>query len=37
NRFTLAAIFGRDFSAQHERAEMVKMNTEFLLAFLLRR
>lgn len=37
NRFTLAAIFGRDFSAQHERAEMVKMNTELLLAFLFRR
>lgn len=37
NRFTLAATLGRDFSAVDERAEMVKMNTELLLAYLLRR
>ncbi|CAN0622643.1 TetR/AcrR family transcriptional regulator [Burkholderia multivorans] len=37
NRFTLAATLGRDFSAPDERAEMVKMNTEVLLAYLLRR
>lgn len=32
NRFTLAATLGRDFSAEDERAEMVRMNTEVLLA-----
>ncbi|WP_323121681.1 TetR family transcriptional regulator [Burkholderia alba] len=37
NRFTLAATLGRDFSTADERAEMVKMNTELLLAYLLRR
>lgn len=37
NRFTLAATLGRDFSAEDESAEMVRMNTEVLLAYLLRR
>ena len=37
NRFTLAATLGRDFSAEDERDEMVRMNTEVLLAYLLRR
>ncbi|KVE39239.1 TetR family transcriptional regulator [Burkholderia sp. TSV86] len=37
NRFTLSAIFDRDFSAPDERAEMIKANTELLLAYLLRR
>ncbi len=37
NRFTLAATLGRDFSEVDERAEMVRMNTEVLLAYLLRR
>lgn len=37
NRFTLAATLGRDFSEADERAEMVRMNTELLLAYLLRR
>lgn len=37
NRFTLAATLGRDFSAEDERAEMVRMNTEVLLAYMLRR
>lgn len=37
NRLTLAATLGRDFSAEDERAEMVRMNTEVLLAYLLRR
>ncbi|NIF45531.1 TetR/AcrR family transcriptional regulator [Burkholderia sp. Tr-862] len=37
NRFTLAATLGRDFSEADERAEMVRMNTEVLLAYLLRR
>lgn len=37
NRFTLAATLGRDFTDTDERAEMVRMNTEVLLAFLLRR
>ncbi|WDD94810.1 TetR family transcriptional regulator [Burkholderia sp. FERM BP-3421] len=37
NRFTLAATLGRDFSTPDERAEMVKLNTEVLLAYLLRR
>ena len=37
NRFTLAATLGRDYSEADERAEMVRMNTEVLLAYLLRR
>ncbi|RQS76118.1 TetR/AcrR family transcriptional regulator [Burkholderia sp. Bp8963] len=37
NRFTLAATLGRDFTVPEERAEMVRMNTEVLLAYLLRR
>ncbi|KAF1037690.1 TetR family transcriptional regulator [Burkholderia lata] len=37
NRFTLAATLGRDFTDSDERAEMVRMNTEVLLAYLLRR
>ncbi|PCE31930.1 TetR family transcriptional regulator [Burkholderia ubonensis] len=37
NRFTLAATLGRDFSAPDERDEVVRMNTELLLAYLLRR
>ncbi|MCA8203783.1 TetR family transcriptional regulator [Burkholderia sp. AU33545] len=37
NRFTLAATLDRDFSEADERAEMVRMNTEVLLAYLLRR
>ncbi|WP_296653357.1 TetR/AcrR family transcriptional regulator [Paraburkholderia sp.] len=37
NRFTLAATLGRDFSTPVERAEMVRLNTEMLLAFLMRK
>jgi AcrR family transcriptional regulator len=37
NRFTLEATFGFDFSSDAERAQMVAMNTELLLAYLLRR
>ena len=37
NRFTLAATLGRDFTDTDERAGMVRMNTEVLLAYLLRR
>ncbi|MFB5151597.1 TetR family transcriptional regulator [Burkholderia orbicola] len=37
NRFTLAATLGRDFTDTDERAAMVRMNTEVLLAYLLRR
>jgi AcrR family transcriptional regulator len=37
NRYTLAATLGRDFSTPDERAEMVRLNTELLLAYLLRR
>jgi hypothetical protein len=37
NRFTLEATFGLDFSQQEPRDEMVKMNTELLLAYLMRR
>ncbi|MBR8042508.1 TetR family transcriptional regulator [Burkholderia cenocepacia] len=37
NRFTLAATLGRDFTDTDERAEMVRMNTDVLLAYLLRR
>jgi len=37
NRFTLEASLGRDFSSPGERAEMVRMNTELLLAYLMRK
>ncbi len=37
NRFTLAATLGRDFSASAERAEIIQLNTEMLLAFLMRK
>jgi hypothetical protein len=37
NRFTLEASLGRDFSSAAERAEMVRMNTELLLAYLMRK
>jgi hypothetical protein len=37
NRFTLEATLGRDFSTPAERSEVVQMNTELLLAYLLRR
>ncbi|KAF1062735.1 TetR/AcrR family transcriptional regulator [Burkholderia gladioli] len=37
NRYTLAAMLDRDFSTPDERAEMVRMNTDILLAYLLRR
>jgi AcrR family transcriptional regulator len=37
NRFTLAATLARDFSASAERAEMVQLNTEMLLAYLMRK
>jgi hypothetical protein len=37
NRFTLEATFGLDFSRDAERDEIIKMNTELLLAYLLRR
>jgi AcrR family transcriptional regulator len=37
NRFTLEATFGFDFSSDAERSQMVAMNTELLLAYLLRR
>ncbi len=37
NRFTLEATLGRDFSTSTERGEIVQMNTEFLLAYLMRR
>lgn len=37
NRFTLEATFGLDFSQADQRDEMVKMNTELLLAYLMRR
>ncbi|SAL17789.1 TetR/AcrR family transcriptional regulator [Caballeronia telluris] len=37
NRFTLEATFGLDFSQQEQRDEVVKMNTELLLAYLMRR
>jgi len=36
NRFTLAATLGRDFSMPEERAEMIQMNTQFLLAYLMK-
>jgi AcrR family transcriptional regulator len=37
NRFTLEATFGLDFSSDAERDEIIKMNTELLLAYLMRR
>ncbi|GAB5100434.1 T3SS transcriptional regulator BspR [Caballeronia sp. HLA56] len=37
NRFTLEATFGLDFSETSQREQMVRMNTELLLAFLTRR
>ncbi|KAF1028553.1 MAG: HTH-type transcriptional repressor NicS [Burkholderia plantarii] len=37
NRYTIAAMLGRDFSTPDERAEIVRMNTDILLAYLLRR
>jgi len=37
NRFTLEASLGRDFSSSSERAEMIRMNTELLLAYLMRK
>lgn len=37
NRYTLTATFGRDFTEPHERNEMVRLNTEMLLAFLMRK
>jgi AcrR family transcriptional regulator len=37
NRFTLQATFGLDFSQPAEREAMVAMNTEILLAYLMRR
>ncbi|WJF91661.1 TetR/AcrR family transcriptional regulator [Paraburkholderia bonniea] len=37
NRYTLAVTLGRDFSAVAERSEIVQMNTELLLAYLMRR
>jgi hypothetical protein len=37
NRFTLQATLARDFSSPAERSEMIQMNTELLLAYLMRR
>ena len=37
NRFTLEATLGRDFNAPAERAELMNMNTELLLAYLMRK
>ncbi|MEX3628856.1 MAG: TetR family transcriptional regulator [Burkholderia sp.] len=37
SRYTLAAMLDRDFSTPDGRAEMVRMNTDILLAYLLRR
>ncbi|WP_233862716.1 TetR/AcrR family transcriptional regulator [Paraburkholderia adhaesiva] len=37
NRFTLAATLGRDFSTSTERAEIVQLNTEMLLAYVMRK
>ncbi|HEY1610242.1 MAG TPA: TetR family transcriptional regulator [Paraburkholderia sp.] len=37
NRHTLAATLGRDFSTPAERAQIVQLNTEMLLAFLMRK
>jgi AcrR family transcriptional regulator len=37
NRFTLEASFGLDFSEAGQREQMVRMNTELLLAYLTRK
>ena len=37
NRHTLAATLGRDFGTSDERAQMMQLNTEMLLAYLMRR
>ncbi|SDD10373.1 TetR family transcriptional regulator [Paraburkholderia lycopersici] len=37
NRYTLNATLGRDFSTAAERAEIIQLNTEMLLAYLMRR
>ena len=37
NRYTLEATLGRDFSSPAERSEVIQMNTELLLAYLLRK
>lgn len=37
NRYTLAATLGRDFSTAAERAQIVQLNTEMLLAYLMRK
>ncbi|SAL43314.1 TetR/AcrR family transcriptional regulator [Caballeronia humi] len=37
NRFTLEATFGLDFSQADQRGDMVRMNTELLLAYLMRK
>ncbi|MEM5329055.1 TetR/AcrR family transcriptional regulator [Paraburkholderia sp. JHI2823] len=37
NRYTLNATLGRDFSAAAERAEIIQLNTEMLLAYLMRK
>jgi len=37
NRFTLEASFGLDFSEPGQRDQIVRMNTELLLAYLTRR
>ncbi|SAK94636.1 TetR/AcrR family transcriptional regulator [Caballeronia ptereochthonis] len=37
NRFTLEASFGLDFSEPNQREQIVRMNTELLLAYLTRR
>jgi AcrR family transcriptional regulator len=37
NRFTLEATLGLDLSSSAERAEVVRMNTDILLAYLMRR
>jgi AcrR family transcriptional regulator len=37
NRYTLTATFERDFTEPHERNQMVQLNTEMLLAFLMRK
>lgn len=37
NRFTLEATFGLDFNEAHQREQIVRMNTELLLAYLTRR
>jgi AcrR family transcriptional regulator len=37
NRYTIAATLGRDFSTASERAQQVQLNTEMLLAYLMRK